>query len=209
MTLEFDKILNIALFASGQGTNVDNILKFSKEEELNLEFKVIVTDNADAPVKQFSEKYQIPLEVLEFNHNSKKEYELELLRILEKYNIDWLFLCGFMRIFGKVILDRFFDEELKQCKIINVHPSYLPEFPGINAYERAFDSEHKSSGVSIHFVDRGIDTGKIITQERFPKENSDDFDKFKRRGQQLEYNLYRKVVKKVSDYQRGVSLWTN
>lgn len=205
----------MALFASGQGTNVKNILRYAREVDLHLNFRCIITDNPQAPVLRVGEEFDLPVKVIRPAASApgqmatKEKYETEILEYLSTMDIHWIFLCGFMRILGKTLLTSFYDEELKQNRIINIHPAYLPEFPGKNSYERAYHSSQKESGVTVHFVDGGVDTGKIILQQRFPKIDRENIADFVKRGQQLEYALYRKVVKKVSDYQKGETVWSS
>jgi phosphoribosylglycinamide formyltransferase-1 len=186
--------MNIVLFASGNGSNVVNILNYSKEHE-DLNVVLLVTDNANAPVIEKAKKFDCPVSVVPvnkklFKEERRRDHEENILQTLNSFDFDWICLGGYMRIFTKFFIDKFYDESLGVNKILNIHPSLLPSFPGINGYQQAYDLGVKVSGVTIHLVDCGVDTGPILMQESFNRHEKDTFKDFLERGLTLEHSMY-------------------
>lgn len=190
-------MINIAILASGTGTNARELL--TKANSLpHINISLVITDTEGAGVidiaKSFSKKaFLIPAKGL-----SKSEHEAFILKKLTHYKIDWIFLAGYMRILSSDFLNSFYDSKLKQNRVINIHPSLLPLFKGLNAYKQAFNSTEDKSGVTIHFVDSEIDTGKIIFQESFQKNKN--FENFLSTGMSLEHKLYPKVLELLNTH---------
>jgi len=184
------KTNKIAIFASGNGSNFEAIARACAENRLNAEVVLLVCDNPKAFVIQRAEKFNIP--VFEFqpkNYASKADYEMEIVQLLKKYNIDLICLAGYMRLVSDVLLDEY------EGKIINIHPSLLPDFKGLNAIQRAFESGVKVTGVTTHFVDKTLDGGKIIDQIEVPIENC-TFEELETRIHTAEHELYIKTLAK-------------
>ncbi len=192
---EDNKIL-AAVLASGNGTNAENIIKFTNHESSNIHVKALICDNPDADILNKTAELDVLSALVPFK-GSIEAQEKAILDVLDALNIEWLFLAGYMRILSKDFINHYYDEKLGQSKILNIHPALLPEFRGLNAYKKAFDAGVDKSGVTVHFVDNGVDTGKIIIQESFDRLDSDDFESFKKRGMDLEYKSYREAIKLV------------
>lgn len=182
-------MIKAAIFASGTATNAYQLLK----QELNLSnisFELLVTDNTKSGIVDLAREFNKPLVVIEKKYYSKEEHERLILEHLTSFKIDWIFLAGYMKILSSVFIEHFYDTNLQQSRIINIHPSLLPQFKGKDAYEQAYQANVKESGVSIHFVDQGVDTGKLIFQKSFTRSNQDSLKDFKLKGQKLEHELY-------------------
>lgn len=191
--------LRAAIFASGNGTNAENILRHCQTLE-GLEIAVIVTDQPYAGVIQRAQAFKVPCEIVARQRNtSKLAHEEAIMAVLEKYRTDWIFLAGYMRILTASFLRHFHDEALGINRIVNIHPSLLPAFPGKDSYLEAYNAGVKISGVTLHFVDNDVDTGPIILQQAFERDDLDDFDTFRARGMQVEYEIYRKFLKHLAD----------
>jgi phosphoribosylglycinamide formyltransferase-1 len=150
---------NIAIFASGNGSNFEAIASACAENRLDAKVVLLVCDKPGAYVIQRAEKFGIP--IFEFqpkNYASKADYETEIVQVLKKNKVDLVCLAGYMRLVSDVLLNEF------EGKIINIHPSLLPAFKGLNAIQQAFDYGVKITGVTTHFVDKTIDGGTIIDQ---------------------------------------------
>lgn len=176
---------NIAIFASGTGTNFAAIADAIDERRLSAQITLLICDRKDAAVIQKAEERQIP--VLVFNakdYDSKNSYEQMLLAELEKYNVDWLILAGYMRLIGQTLLTAY------DKKIVNIHPSLLPKFPGKDAIKQAFDAKEKTYGITIHYVDEGMDTGEIIAQASFTPKGLQTLTGIENMMHQLEHELY-------------------
>lgn len=191
--------MNIALFASGTGSNAFNIW-MHKDNYPFLNIKCVIIDQENAPFIQTCKKHKIPFYLIPKKNSSKRNHEEEILEVLEKESINWILLAGFMRILSPDFINKFYDKNLKQARIINIHPSLLPKHKGLHAFEKTFESEDKVGGITIHFIDSGIDTGKIIMQESFEKKHEDTLDDFKARGQRLEHKLYPEFLTSLNQY---------
>ena len=181
---------NIAIFASGNGSNFEAIARACAENRLNAEVAVLVCDNPKAFVIERAKKFNIP--VFEFepkNYASKADYELEIVELLKKHNVDLICLAGYLRMISDVLLDAY------NSKIINIHPSLLPDFKGLNAIKCAFDSGVKTTGVTTHFVDHTLDGGKIIDQVEVPIGNC-TLEELETRIHTAEHELYIQTLKK-------------
>lgn len=193
---------NVSIFASGNGSNAINL--YNKCRELGVGVTCLICDNPNALILKTANTWGIPVILLEFPENKnlsfnerKDLYSEQLLKVLIENDVKWIFLAGFMRILGSKVLDYFYDQNLKTSRIINIHPSLLPAFPGRNGFKDAFDANVEKSGVTIHFVDEGIDTGPIIAQKTFHRFDDDTFDEFVFRGREVEKFLYPFVIEKI------------
>ena len=184
---------NIAILASGKGTNAQKLLE--QEKSLScLETAVIITDQASAGVIDIAQEYNKPCIVIPRINMTKAEHEKKILHLLDFYKIDWIFLAGYMRLLSANFVNHYYDSELSHARIINIHPSLLPKYKGLDAYEQAFASSDDISGITVHFVDEGVDSGAIILQRTFKKDNRDSLDIFKQRGQVIEHKIYPEVL---------------
>ena len=128
-------------------------------------------------------------ELKEFD--SKVDYEKAIVALLEEYDIDLVCLAGYMKIVGTTLLKAY------EGRIINIHPAYLPEFPGAHGIEDAWEADVPESGVTVHWVDSGVDTGQIIKQVRVPRLADDHLEQFEERIHAAEYQLYPTVLKEL------------
>ena len=193
--------IKAAILASGQGTNAERIVKFSREDRMSLRpiISCLITDNPKSPVLDFPVKFQSPpCYLIPYRPGEKRrDHEQRILEKLQEHNVEWVFLAGHRRILSEYFLQAFYDQERDVCRILNIHPSLLPDLPGLRAYERAFYANREYSGVTVHFVDSGVDTGKIICQERFLRDAKDSLEDFIGRGKRLEHKLYPKAIEMV------------
>lgn len=185
---------NIAIMASGTGTNALNLIETSRERS-DVLISCVIVDTTSSPLPRIiREKYSyIPVHVVlpdaSVEKESRKiEFESRILNHLKTAGVEWILLAGYMRIIGPTLLNPYAG------KILNIHPSLLPLYPGANSYERAFNDNVKESGVSIHYVDSGVDTGPLLVQEKFPKLATDTIETFTQRGKEIEWRLYSRVL---------------
>ena len=151
---------NIAIFASGSGTNYEAIMEKIKDGYINnAKVVLMATDHADAYVCERAKKYNTPIFVINYKGRKKEEYEAELVTKLNELKVDLVVLAGYMRLCGSVLLDSY------EGRIINIHPALLPSFKGAHGILDAFNYGVKVFGVAVHYVDRGMDSGRIIDQE--------------------------------------------
>ncbi|OFN55828.1 MULTISPECIES: phosphoribosylglycinamide formyltransferase [unclassified Streptococcus] len=180
----------IAVFASGNGSNFQVIA-----EEFPVEF--VFSDHRDAYVLERADKLGVlsyAFELKEFEN--KAEYEEAIVNLLAQHQIDLVCLAGYMKIVGPTLLTAY------QGRIINIHPAYLPEFPGAHGIEDAWNAGVTESGVTIHWVDSGVDTGKVIKQVRIPRLVHDTIESFEERIHAAEYQLYPQVLESLGAERR-------
>jgi phosphoribosylglycinamide formyltransferase 1 len=198
-------IKNIAIFASGNGTNAMNLLELSNGQLKTISIKCLITDNEQAGViakiRNHKIFHELPLYIIPFlKHEeepysvAKERHEKKISKVLNIHQIDWITLAGYMRILSSSFLEDYFDEKLQTNRVINIHPSLLPKYPGKDAYEQAYNSGDTQSGVTVHFVDGGVDTGPIILQKTFKRNPHDTLQDFKMRGLNLEYQIYKEAL---------------
>ena len=185
---------NLAVFASGTGTNFVAIAKACADGVLNARVSVMVCDVPGAAVIAKAERYGIPTFV--FSPKSyaggKAAYEKVIVELLDREKIDLVCLAGYMRIVGDVLLGAYGG------RIINIHPSLLPAFRGAHAVEQAVEYGVKVYGITIHYVDAVLDGGKIIAQKAFEYDGSYP-EEVHRIGQKIEHALYIDTIKKLID----------
>lgn len=175
----------IAVFASGNGSNFQVIA-----EQFPVEF--VFSDHRDAYVLERAEKLGVTAHAFELKEfDSKVDYEKAIVALLEKYDIDLVCLAGYMKIVGTTLLKAY------EGRIINIHPAYLPEFPGAHGIDDAWEAGVDQSGVTIHWVDSGVDTGTVIKQVRVPRLAGDTIESFEARIHENEYKLYPEVLESL------------
>lgn len=173
----------IAVFASGNGSNFQVIA-----EQFPVEF--IFSDHHDAYVLERAKNLGIKSYAFELKEfDNKAAYEEAIVKLLEEHEIDLICLAGYMKIVGPTLLAAY------EGRMINIHPAYLPEFPGAHGIEDAWEAGVDQSGVTIHWVDSGVDTGQVIKQVRVPRLVNDTIETFEARIHEAEYKLYPEVLK--------------
>lgn len=184
--------MKIAIFASGNGTNFEVLAKQFQKRELAGELKLLFCDHPDAYVIQRAKKFNIPVETFTVKScGEKRLYEEKIAHILIENKIDFIILAGYMRVIGQPILAKY-----EGC-IVNLHPAYLPEYPGLHSIERAFSDHKKQTGVTVHYIDSGVDSGPIIAQEHVAILPDDTVETLEKRVHDCEHRLYPATLKKI------------
>ncbi|KAB8129874.1 phosphoribosylglycinamide formyltransferase [Gracilibacillus oryzae] len=182
----------LAVFASGTGSNYDAIIDAINNGTLDAEAALLVCDKPAAKVVEKAKHNGTPTFVFDPKQYAAKElFEAKIVEVLQEAEIDWIILAGYMRLIGKTLLQPF------EGKIINIHPSLLPAFPGLDAIGQAFDAGVKVSGVTVHYVDAGMDTGKIIAQDVVYINDEMTRDELQSAIQQVEHKLYPATIQKL------------
>lgn len=180
--------MRIAVLASGNGSNFEAIAAAFKDHE-TVKIAMVFSDKPDAYVHQRADKWEIPSFSLQpKDFPSKDAYEWALLELLESKKIDFVVLAGYMRIIGPAILEAY------PQKIINIHPSLLPAFPGVHGIKDAFEYGVKVTGVTVHFIDSGVDTGPIIAQKAVEVSTEDTLETLEEKIHRVEHQLYPQVL---------------
>lgn len=181
--------MKVAIFASGNGTNFDAIANSQELIDAGLEIKILVCDQPNAPVITKAGDLNIPVFVNQLkDFPNRKAYEKKIIEKLSSLNLDYILLAGYMRVVTNELLSKYPN------KIINIHPSLLPKFSGLDAIQRAFDSTDRETGVTIHYIDEGVDTGPVICQKVVPILLNDTVDSLEKRIHQKEHEMYIKVI---------------
>lgn len=184
----------VAIFASGSGTNFEALAEQIENKNIDAELLLMVCDNPNAYVIKRALNHNV--ETLVFNpkdYDKKSEYEAMIVKRLDELKIDIICLAGYMRICGKTLLESY------EGKIINIHPALLPSFKGAHGIYDAFTYGVKVFGVTVHYVDAGMDSGKIIDQESFHIADGDTILEVEQKIHAIEHVLYPSVLKKLCE----------
>lgn len=178
----------IAIFASGNGSNAEALMKRAVDLS-RVEISFVLSDQPGAGVLTRAEKfgvktYVVPKEAL------KAAQEKKVLALLEEHKIEWIFLAGYMRLLSADFLGKFAEMTGDSSRVVNIHPSLLPAYPGIDSIVRAYNDRVGESGVTLHFVDEGMDTGKMIRQERVTLGVNESLPEWQVRIHALEHQMY-------------------
>lgn len=186
-------MVNIAVFASGSGTNFENIVKHMQAGTIkSATCKVLIVDKANAYAIERAKALNIPYVYVDPKaYGGKAGYETKIKEILDSYEVDLIVLAGYMRYIGEVLLTNYPN------KIINIHPAYLPNFPGAHGIKDAYDAKVEWTGVTVHYVDEGVDTGEIIQQEKLMIDPTWDLETLETHVHALEYDLFPRVIEAV------------
>jgi len=187
-------IFKLAVLVSGRGSNLQAIMDSIDREELDAHLSIVISNTKDAIALKRAEKHGIKTIFIDpSNYLSSKEYDKALVLKLKEFSVDLICLAGYMRILGEEVIQTF------EKKIINIHPSLLPAFPGMNAQKQAINHGVKFSGCTVHFVDFGVDSGPIILQTVVPVYDNDDEKSLSKRILEQEHHLYPKAIKMIQE----------
>ena len=184
--------LNLGILISGRGSNMLNLVNASQRGLINSKIKIVISNNKNSIGIDKAKRKNIKTKIInQKDYGSKKDFENALTNTLKNQNVDLVCLAGFMSILSKNFLKDW------NRKVINIHPSLLPSFRGKNAVKQALEQRVKTAGCSVHFVDEGIDTGEIISQEKVPVSSNDDEETLGKKILKKEHVLYIKVIKEL------------
>ncbi|MBD1134505.1 phosphoribosylglycinamide formyltransferase [Pelagibacterales bacterium SAG-MED48] len=181
--------IKTAVFISGTGSNLKSLIKFSKLKKSPISINLIVSNDSKSKGLQYGKIFKIKKKI--FDYKKKHIDEKKILFELKKNRIDLICLAGFMKILSKTIINNF------NGKILNIHPSLLPKFKGLNTHERAIRNKEKYSGCTVHFVDSKLDSGKIILQDKVRINKNETPKTLAKKILAKEHKLYPKAILKV------------
>ena len=181
--------IKTAVFISGNGSNLKNIIKFSKKKKSPILINLVVSNIDKAKGLKYADQFNIQKKI--FNFQNIKKSEKKILLLLEKKNIRLICLAGFMKILSKNFIKNF------KGKIINIHPSLLPKYKGLNTHFRALKNKDKFAGCTVHFVTAKLDSGKIILQKKIKIGAKDNVSSLKKRVLKEEHKLYPASIMKI------------
>ena len=188
------KPVPLGILGSGKGTNCRAILENIRSGALTAEVRVVISDAFDAPILDIAREFSIPNAYLppgRFQTRLEPQAEVELVRMLRDASVELVILAGFMRVLKAPMLDAF------PHRILNIHPSLLPRFPGLDAWKQALAAGEKVTGCTVHYVDEKIDHGDIIAQREVTILPNDTAESLHARIQITEHELYPAVISEV------------
>jgi len=185
-------MFKLAVLASGRGSNLQSIIDKLHKGEQDISIKVVISNNNSRALKR-TLKNNIESYHIDDNSYNKEEYESKIIDIVEERQIDLIVLAGYMKVLSAKFINHFRD------KIINIHPSLLPAFPGLDAQKQAVKYGVKISGCTVHFVNEKIDAGPIIMQEAVEVKYNDDEESLAKRILQKEHNILPEVIELIAD----------
>ena len=183
------KKVKTAVFISGNGSNLKSLIKFSKTKKSPISINLIISNNFKSQGLKLGKIYKIKKKV--FNFKKKYKNENQLLSVLKEHEIKMICLAGFMKILSRNFIIKF------KGKILNIHPSYLPKYKGLNTHQRALDNKEEYSGCTVHLVNSRLDSGKIILQKKVKISKNETKNSLAKKILVQEHKLYPKAILKV------------
>ena len=183
------KKIRTAVFISGTGSNLENLIKFSLKKRSPIKIILIISNNTKAKGLEFAKLYEIKKKV--YNYDKKKISEKRILKDLKSNDIKLICLAGFMKILSKDFIRKF------KGKILNIHPSLLPKYKGLNTHHRAIQNKEKYSGCTVHLVNSKLDSGKIILQKKVKLSKEETPSSLQKKILKHEHILYPKAISKI------------
>lgn len=176
------------IFISGQGSNLNNLIYRSRDSSFPIKISLIISNNKKAKGLDYAKKYQIPFIYID---TKVREYDNKIFLNLKKYKISFICLAGYMKIVSNKLVNHY------KKKIINIHPSLLPKFKGLNTFNRVLKNGEIKTGCTVHFVNEKLDGGNTITKKIFFINESDDEYILKKKTQELEYKAFPEAIIKI------------
>lgn len=184
--------MRIAILASGNGSNFEALVESFESGEISGELILLFSDKKVAYVLERAKNHEISaFSFSPKDFTSKAKYEEKLLSLLQEHQIELIVLAGYMRLIGDQLLAAYPN------KIINIHPSLLPNFPGLHGIKDAFEAGVSETGVTVHYIDAGVDTGPVIAQEKVTITPDDTLETLEEKIHRVEHQLYPKVIARI------------
>ena len=181
--------LKTAVFISGTGSNFKNLIKFSKIKKAPILISLVISNDRKAKGLKYADQFNIKKRIFDFNNI--KNTEKTILTLLKKKKINFICLAGFMKILSKTFIKKF------DGKIINIHPSLLPKYKGLNTHRRAIANKDKFTGCTIHYVNEKLDSGKIIMQKKIKVSSRDNVASLTKKVLKQEHKLYPAAIMRI------------
>ena len=179
---------NIAVFISGRGSNLKSLINYSKKKNSLIKIMLVISNNTNAKGLKIANSFKIKNYAIKFKNRSI--FEKQSLKLMKKYNIDMICLAGFMKIVSGNFIKKFANP------ILNIHPSLLPKYKGLNTHLRAIKNKDKFSGASVHKVTQRLDSGKIILQKKIKILKKDTVKSLEKKVLKIEHEIYPKAIVK-------------
>ena len=179
---------NIAVFISGRGSNLKSLINYSKKKISLIKIMLVISNNTNAKGLKIANSFKIKNYAIKFKNRSI--FEKQSLKLIKKYDIDMICLAGFMKIVSGNFIKKFANP------ILNIHPSLLPKYKGLNTHLRAIKNKDKFSGASVHKVTEKLDSGKIILQKKIKILKKDTVKSLEKKVLKIEHEIYPKAIVK-------------
>ncbi len=179
----------IAIFISGRGSNLKSLIKYSNTKKSIIKIVLVISNNFSAKGLNYAKKSKI--KNIYIKYSNKKKFENRSLKLLKKNNVDLICLAGFMKILSGNFIKKFYKP------ILNIHPSLLPKYKGLNTHKRAIKNKEKFSGATVHIVNKKLDAGKIILQKRVKILKSDCEKSLQKKVLKIEHKIYSEAIEKL------------
>jgi len=189
----FSPKIRLGILASGNGSNFEYIIKSIQSKQLNAEISILIVNNPNCLAIKKAIKYKIPYVII--NHrdfNSRLKHDILVMKKLDELSVELVVMAGWMRIVGEEIINRF------KKRLINIHPSLLPSFKGVDAIQQAIDKRVTITGCTVHYVQKEVDSGSIIIQAAVPIKEQDSKETLKKRIQTMEHKILPLAIAKVA-----------
>ena len=183
------KKIKTVVFISGTGSNLKNLIKFSKIKKTPISIDLVISNTHKAKGLNFADQFNVKKKI--FNFKIVKNDEEKILKLLEKKKIKFICLAGFMKVLSKYFIKKF------NGKIINIHPSLLPKYKGLNTHSRAINNKDKFAGCTVHFVTAQLDSGEIILQKKIKIAARDNTTSLAKKVLKQEHKLYPAAIMKI------------
>ena len=177
---------NTAVFISGRGSNLKSLIKYSKTKKSLIKIALVITDNSSAKGLEYAKKFKI--NNIFIKYSNRRSFELRSLKLLKRNNIDLICLAGFMKILSGNFIKKFYKP------ILNIHPSLLPRYRGLNTHYKAIRNKDQYSGATVHIVNDKLDSGKIILQKKVKILKSDNKNSLEKKVLKIEHKIYPKAI---------------
>lgn len=194
--------LRVAIFASGTGSNAMALINKAKSfSAQQVEISFVLADKVGAPVLGKASSAGARTYLVE-KKKDRATHEQEILALLREHRIDWILLAGYMRLLSPSFLQQLSKWHHGAAQVVNIHPSLLPAYPGVDSIAQAYKDRVKKGGVTIHLVDEGMDTGTILMQESISLEDAESLESWAQRIHELEHHMYTSFLEVLVSGQR-------
>lgn len=189
------KRIRLGVLISGRGSNLFSIIQNINKKKINAEIAIVISNNSDAKGIDIAKDNGINTEIVDNKmFSSKDQYEKKIEEILKKNNCDLIVLAGYLKILGSNFIDTF------KNRIINIHPSLLPKFKGLNTFSRVLKNKERKTGCTVHYINKKLDSGNTIMQKMFFLDPNDNETSIKFKTQILEYKAFPEAIVKIFRY---------
>lgn len=190
--------MKLAFLVSGRGTNLKALIAACRSGQVQAEPALVIADRPQAGALQIAEKADVPnLLINAHDYPSRSEHERAIVKELDRHGINLVILAGYQRLLSPFLVGYLYEPRLGQSRILNIHPADTRRYQGLNGYAWALKEGLDETAVTVHYVDEGMDTGKIVAQARLPMYADDTLESLQERGLALEHQLFPQATQKV------------